>query len=81
MSRYELREFFQWMSLINIGLLVFSSVLIMALKKTVGEMHGKMFGIDPDKVAVVSYGYLGVFKVLVLVFNIVPYISLLIMNQ
>ena len=33
-----------------------------------------------ESVAVVAYGYLGMYKVLVLVFNIVPFVSLLLIG-
>ena len=52
----------------------------MALKKTVCKMHGKLFGIDEGKVSVVLYCYLGVYRIFILIFNIVPYLSLLILK-
>ncbi len=72
----QLTEFFKWMTLINIGLLIFSSVIIMALKKVVYRMHGQMFSLAEDKIALVVYWYLGMFKVLIIVFCIVPYLAL-----
>ncbi len=80
MNLDQLTEFFKWMTIINIGLLVLSSVLIMILKNVMCKMHGKLFGIKEESVALVAYGYLGMYKVLVLVFNIVPYISLLLIK-
>jgi len=74
----QLTEFFKWMTIINIGLLVLSSVLIMILKNVKCKMHGKLFGIKQEGVVVVAYGYLEMYRVLVIVFNIVPYISLFI---
>jgi hypothetical protein len=80
MTLEQLTDLFKWMTIINIGLLVLSSVLVMVLKNIMYKMHGKLFGIKEDKVAIVSYGYLGMLKVLVIVFNIVPYISLLLIQ-
>ena len=76
MTLEQLADLFKWMTVINIGVLILSSVLVMALRNIMCKMHGKLFGIEEDKVSVVVYGYLGMFKVLVIVFNIVPYISL-----
>ena len=76
MTLEQLTTLFEWMMIINIGVLVLSSVLIMVLKNVVCRMHGKLFGLKEDQVAMVAYGYLGLFKVLVIVFNIVPYIAL-----
>ena len=80
MNLEQLTDFFKWMTIINVCLYILSSILIIALKGIVGKMHGKLFGIEADTVATISYGYLGMYKVLVIVFNIVPYVSLLLMR-
>ena len=80
MTLDQLTELFQWMTIINICLFIISSLLTMALKKTVCKMHGKLFGIDEGKVSVVLYCYLGVYRIFILIFNIVPYLSLLILK-
>ncbi len=80
MNLDQLTEFFKWMTIINIVLLVLSSVITMILKNVTCKKHGKLFGIKEESVALVAYGYLGMYKVLVLVFNIVPYISLLLIK-
>jgi hypothetical protein len=77
MNLEQLTEFFKWMTIINVGLLALSSVLVMTLKGIMCKMHGKLFGIREESVAVAAYGYLGLYKVLVIVFCIVPYVSLL----
>ena len=81
MTLEQITDLFKWMTIINIGILVLSSVLIMVLRNVMCKMHGKMFGIKEDSVAVVAYGYLGMFKVLVIVFNLVPYISLVLIGM
>ena len=81
MNLEQLTELLKWMTIINIGLLVFSVLLIMLLKNFVAKMHSKLFGIKQDQVAIVAYSYLGIFKVLIIVFNIVPYISLLLIHR
>lgn len=80
MSLEQLTEFFQWMTIINVGFLVLSTVLYIALKKVMGQKHGKLFGIPEEKVAEVTYGYFGIYRVLVIVFNLVPYLALLLIN-
>jgi len=80
MNLDQLTEFFKWMAIINIGLLLLSSVLVMMLKNVMGKIHGKLFSIKEEDVALMAYGYLGVFKVLIIVFILVPYISLLLIK-
>jgi len=80
MNVEQLTELFQWMTIINVGVFVLSSVLIMVLKKSIYKMHADLFGIQEDQVAIAVYSYLGRLKILILVFNIVPYLSLLLIR-
>lgn len=80
MNLEQLTEFFKWMTIINVGLLVFSSVTVMLLKDIMSRMHAKLFGVKEEQVRITAYGYIGMFKVLVIVFNIVPYIALLLIR-
>ena len=80
MTLDQLTELFKWMTIINIGLFIISTLLIMFLKKTVCKIHGKLFGIDEGKVPIVLYGYLGAYRIFIIVFNVVPYLSLLILK-
>jgi hypothetical protein len=80
MSLDQLTAFFKWMTVINLAVLVVSLLLSIALKDTVRKMHGRLFGVDEDMVSVVGYGYLGAYRIFVLVFNVVPYVSLLIVT-
>ena len=76
----QLFELFKWMTIINACIFMFSSLLGMVLKKTVGKMHGKLFEINEEHVSIVNYGYLGLYRIFILVFNIVPFLSLLILK-
>lgn len=76
MSLEQITELFKYMSIINTVLLIVVSILIMVLKDFVYRIHAKLFGINEGNLAVVIYGYLGAFKLLIIVFNIVPYIAL-----
>ena len=80
MTLDQLTELFKWMTIFNIGLFILSSLLAMVLKKTVCKIHGKLFGIDEGKVSIALYGYLGVYRIFIIVFNVVPYLSLLILK-
>ena len=80
MTLDQIKELFKWMTLINIGILIFSTIMIVLLKSFIAEFHGKLFGIGPDAIASITYGYLGLLKALILVFNLVPYLALEILN-
>lgn len=80
MSLDQLTELFKWMLLINIGLLVFSTISVLVLKNFMIRLHTSLFGISKEQFALAVYAYLGMFKIIVIVFNIVPYIALLLIR-
>ena len=57
-----------------------SSVVIMVFKDKICRLHGKLFGLTDNQVAVAMYAYLGMFKIFVIVFSIVPYVTLVLMR-
>ncbi len=71
-----LTQFFGWMTLINIALLVFSSVFMMLFRNWGTSLHARMFGIEPERLVEVWYSYLGSFKIAVIVLNLTPYLAL-----
>jgi len=75
-----LRTFFGWCTVIHMGLLVFSSILIMVAKDWAYSIHSKLFSISRESFNTMIYGFLGVYKLLLFVFCLVPYIALLIMS-
>ncbi len=76
----KITELFKWMMIINIGLLLFSTFAVITMKSLMLKMHSKMFGVSETQISTIVYAYLGMYKVLIIVFNIVPFIALLIIN-
>ena len=75
-----LKEFFMRCTVINFGLLLFSAVMCVSCKGLIQRVHGKMFSLTPEQINAFIYGYLGVFKIVFIVFNLVPWIALVIMT-
>ena len=73
-------EFFGWCSVINVGLLTLSSILVIAIRGTALRIHGKMLDLDAKSLSQAYLQYLSQYKVAMLVFSIVPYIALKIMG-
>jgi hypothetical protein len=71
-----LYDLFAWMTGINIVFLVISFVLITLKRKTICSLHGKIFGIKEEKVTLSIYNMLGIYKILIFVFNITPLLAL-----
>jgi len=76
----SLTTFLGWCSVVNIGLLLLSVVCVTLIKGPVMNIHSKIFGIDKDELPFMYFEYLGQYKILIIVFNIVPYIALKIMS-
>ena len=75
-----LKAFFMWCSLINGGLLAFWVGFLAFAPELVYNTQKRWFPLSRETFEVVMYGYLGLFKIFVLVFNVVPYLALLIMG-
>ena len=71
-----LRSFFMWCTLINGGLLMLWTVMFLAAPDLVYRTQRKFFPISKEVFNVVMYSFLGLFKILFLIFNLVPFIAL-----
>jgi hypothetical protein len=75
-----LTTFFMWCTIINAGLLVFWTVIYMSAPDLVYRTQSKFFPIPRETFDVVFYSFIAVFKIVVLVFVVVPYVALLIIG-
>ena len=71
--------FFGWCTIINIGLLTYSSIMIIILNAPVKKLHAKMTHISPEKLNEMYFNFLGNYKLGIFIFNLVPYCALKIM--
>lgn len=81
MSIQEWTAFFMWCTILNGGLLVLSSCLGLAAPELIYRLHSKWFPMPRETFNVVLYAFLGIFKVLVIVFNLMPWMALLIVTR
>ena len=75
-----LRALFGWMTLINLALFAWSAVMCIAARGLIHRMHGKMFGLSPEALNACLYGFLGIYKIFFIVFNLVPWLALVILT-
>lgn len=76
----SLTTFFGWCSIINLGILLFSTIILSAFKKPISKIHSKVFGINQDDIPLIYFQYLGCYKIAIILLNLVPYITLKIMS-
>jgi len=80
MTIEQIIELFKWMTIINLILFFLSFVVTLILKNTISKIHSKVFGLQEARIREILYGLFGIYKIVIIVFNIVPYITLLIVQ-
>ena len=76
MSIEELRAFFGWCSIINIGILLVWFVEFVLMRDWIYKIHTKWYKLSDERFDAIHYGAIAVYKLAVIVFNVIPYIAL-----
>lgn len=71
-----LTHFIGWCAALNTGILLVSSLVLVAFKKPLATWQSQLFGISSTDLLLLYTHYLSQYKIAVLVFNIVPYCAL-----
>ena len=72
----RLQEFLLWSLLVNTGIYMISLVGVLSLRRFMCKIHAKLFGVSEETVNKVIYLYLAIYKLLLIVFNLVPWIAI-----
>ncbi len=80
MDLHTLTTFFMWCTIIDGGILLLWVVFSVFTPNLVYRTQSKWFPMPRETFNVVIYSFLGAFKTLFLVFNVVPYVALLIVG-
>lgn len=72
----QITVFLGWSTLINIGLLMFSLVFLTAFRAPILRLHGALFGVSSDELMPRYVGFIAQYKLLIIFFNLVPWIVL-----
>lgn len=80
MSVVALQQFFMWCTILNLGLLIIASLILILAGDWAFRIHGSLFPISREAFYVVIYSWLGLLKILIIVFNLVPWLALLIIG-
>ncbi len=76
----SITSFFMWCTILNVALLVLSSLICVCAGDWAYRIHSKLFPISRETFNVVIYSFIALYKILVIVFNLIPYIALLIIG-
>ena len=76
MTTEVLTELLGWASAINIVILMFSTLSLIAMRGAVSKIHSKLFGLDEKDLGRAYFQYLAQYKIAIIVFNVAPYVAL-----
>ncbi len=80
MDIQALKTFFMWCTIINGALLFLWTLMFKVAPDLVYRTQSKWFPIPRETFNVIMYSFLGLFKIIFLVFNVIPYLALLIVG-
>ncbi len=72
---------FGWCTIINVALFILSAIMFIAAPDFIYNAHGQLFHMPREVFDVVLYSFLGLYKIVILVFNLVPYVALRIVGS
>lgn len=76
MSIEQMTTLLGWLSLINIALLSFSAVMIWIFKDLITRLHSQLFKLSSTELMPLYFHFLAHYKLLIIVFNVTPYLAL-----
>jgi hypothetical protein len=76
----SITAFFMWCTILNVVMLLLSSLICLCARDWVCGIHCKLFSISPETFNVAVYTFILLYKTFIIMFNFVPYIALLIVG-
>ena len=74
MSIEEIAVLLGWCTVVNIGILMLTVVMLTLFRKPVQSLHTKMTGLSADDLNQAYFQYMGQFKIFCIIFNLTPYL-------
>jgi len=71
-----LTRFFMWCTILNMGFLLLLSLFLIINLDFVYKMQSKLFPMSRETFNVVLYSFIAIYKIIIFVFNLVPWITL-----
>jgi hypothetical protein len=81
MNLQILKEFLGWMTVVNLGLFIFTAAMSIWCRSFIYRIHGRMFGLEQNTISAMLYGFLAFYKIVFIVFVLTPWIALTIMTK
>ncbi len=75
-----IREFLLWCTVINLGILVYWWLMFTFAHDWIKRFHGRWFKVSREQFDAIHYAGMAGFKILIFVFNLVPYLAFVIVG-
>ena len=75
----QITTFLGWCTVINMGVLAFAAIFLFIFKDFAINIHSKLTGVSTSKLPSLYFSYMANYKISILIFNLVPYITLTLM--
>ena len=75
MDTQTLTAFFKWCTIINVAVFILSAIMIITVPDFIYATQGQLFDLPRDALNISLYAFLGIFKLAILIFNLVPYVA------
>ncbi len=75
-----LQRFFMWCTIVSFGIYLLSAISVFTFRGFVLALHKKLFRMSEDAVDLAMHQYLGTFKLLTIIFFLVPWLALAIIR-
>jgi hypothetical protein len=80
MNIETIREFLGWCTIINYGLMILAFLKVYVLRNTLAQFRQELFGLDEESVRRLQGQFFVNYQLVIIVFNLTPYIALSIMT-
>lgn len=80
MDMATIQAFLMWCTIINTVLLTVSFVFCITARDWIYSVHSRWFPISKESFCVAIYSFMGLYKVFILAFNLVPLLALMIVG-
>lgn len=65
-----------WCTVLNLGMLAFTGVIVMAMRKLMMQVHARMFGVNETELPGLYFQYMAQYQLGILILNLAPYLAL-----
>ena len=76
MTQSAITEILGWSLVVNVAILMLSTIGLVSMRNVITTIHAKLFGLDEKDLGRAYFQYLAQFKIAVIVLNLGPYIAL-----